>query len=90
MLRASGVLHADFAHPARVQHETEQRRRLRHPGDDHDALGVRDHAPAASQQLGERRTQPGEPARVGIAELVVRQLGQHPALRGRPRGAREQ
>lgn len=85
-----GVLDTDGVRPARVQREPEQSRRLGHPGDDDEALRVGDHAPAAGEERGERGAQPGQPARVGIAEFVVRQLGEHTPLRGGPGGAREQ
>lgn len=90
VLGASGVLDADGVQPARVQRQAEQCRRLGHARDHHEALRIGDHAPAAGEKFGERGAQSGQPARVGIAELVVGQLGEHPPLRGRPGGAREQ
>lgn len=90
VLGAARVLDAGRAHAARVEHAREQRRRLRHTGDDQEPLRVGHHAPAPRQQLGQRGPQPRQSARVRVAEGLVRQLRQHAALRGGPRRAREQ
>ena len=48
------------------------------PGDDHEALRVGDHAPAPGEQRGQRGAQPGQSARIGIAQRLVRQLARAP------------
>ncbi|CAM5252708.1 hypothetical protein SGLAM104S_01688 [Streptomyces glaucescens] len=85
-----GYLDPDLAHAARPQRAADQRDRLGHPRDHHDPLRVRDHAPPPGQQGGQRRAQPGQTARVGVTEPVVRQLGELLPLRRRPGRAREQ
>ncbi len=90
VLRAAGVLDTQGVLPARVEHEPQQGHRLGDPGDHHQPLRGGGHAPAPGEQFGERGAQPGQSARVGVAERVVGQFREHPALRGGPRGAREQ
>ena len=90
VFRAAGVLDADVAHPARVEDVSEQRRRLRDPGDDHQPFRIRDHTPAPREELRQCRPQPGQPARIRVAEGVMGELREHRALGGGPGGTREQ
>lgn len=90
VLGAAGVLDPDIAHPARVEHESEQCHRLRDPGDHDDPLRIGDHTTAPGEKRGEGGAQPGQPARIRVTQCVVREFGENPALRGGPRGAREQ